>query len=59
MTISGTPVGQGFTINEAYYEGTAGQQIAVGAIPEPGTLSLLALGALGAHSRRRRTAAAK
>ena len=62
MTISGIPWGQGFTINEAYYEGTVGQQIVVGdtgAIPEPGTLSLLALGALGTLGRRKRTAAAK
>ncbi len=62
MTITGAPVGSGYTITQAYYEGTVGQQIAVGdtgAIPEPGTLSLLALGALGALGRRKRTAAAK
>ena len=48
MTISGTPAGQGFEITQAYYDSTPGQSITVGAVPEPNSLALLALGALGA-----------
>ncbi len=39
------------------YEDVPATPIAAGAVPEPGTLSLLALGAIGAISRRRRSRA--
>lgn len=57
MTITGTPEGQGFTINKAYYESTPGASIAV---PEPASLGALGLVALamGALARRTRNAAA-
>jgi PEP-CTERM motif len=50
----------GFTINEAYYDDTPGQAIAVGAlpIPEPASAAaLLGLGAAGIAAWRRRRAA--
>lgn len=56
MTIGNGPLGQGFTINEAFYESTAGVQIKVGAraVPEPSAISLLAFGAAGVGMWRRR-----
>jgi len=60
LVIDGTPVGQGFKITEAYYNTTAGAAISVGqvpvAVPEPASMTLMALGAAGVAAwRARRT----
>ena len=44
----------GFTIDGWAYEDTTGAAIAAGAVPEPGTLSLLAAGVAGVATLRRR-----
>ena len=57
MTISNSYAWSGFTINEAWYENSAGASVGVGAIPEASQvagLSLLALGAAGLAIWRRR-----
>ncbi|MCC6353801.1 MAG: PEP-CTERM sorting domain-containing protein [Verrucomicrobiae bacterium] len=55
IEIEGDPVGGiGFTILAAYYDDTANAPIAVGAIPEPSQVALLALGAAGVAAWRRR-----
>jgi len=61
--IDGTPVGQGFKITEASYNTTAGESISVVqvsvAVPEPASMTLMALGAAGVAAwRARRTAKA-
>jgi len=48
----------GFSVNRAYYNDVAGESIAVGAIPEPSSVALLALGAAGLATWRRRKSAA-
>ena len=50
----------GFTIQDAYYENT-GAAITVGAVPEPSSIALLALGATGlaAWRQRKKTAETK
>jgi|GEM_PF-1392452 len=56
LLVTGTPVGQGFTIQNAYYDNT-GASIMVGqtvAIPEPSSMALLALGATGLAAWRLR-----
>jgi len=58
LLVTGTPVGQGFTIQNAYYDNT-GAPITVGAVPEPSSMALLALGATGLAAwrmRRKKTA---
>jgi hypothetical protein len=56
LLITGRPVGQGFTIEEAYYNNIAGQSIMVGqtAVPEPSSTALLTLGATGLAAWRLR-----
>lgn len=58
LTISGSPVGQGFKLNRAYYESIADQSITV--VPEPMSVAAYALGALATagYLRRRRQAGA-
>jgi hypothetical protein len=48
ITIDGTPLGAGFTINQAYYESTPNGSIQVGAVPEASQMAALALLSLGA-----------
>jgi hypothetical protein len=62
LSITGSPIGQGFIITEAYYENTPGLSIEVGSltsIPEPASAAaLLGLGAAGIAAWRRRRPAA-
>jgi len=55
---TGSPVGQGFTITEAYYQTTAGSGILVGqvpqVVPEPTGMVLLAIGSAGVMAWRSR-----
>ena len=58
LLVTGSPIGQGFTIQNAYYDNT-GAPITVGAVPEPSSMALLALGATGLAAwrmRRKKTA---
>lgn len=58
MVQTGSPVGQGFTITEAYYQTTAGSGILVGqvpqVVPEPTGMVLLAIGSAGVMAWRSR-----
>lgn len=58
MVVNPTGNGDGFTITEAYYQGTPWTQIAVGqvpqAVPEPSSIALLAIGAAGVTAWRAR-----
>lgn len=61
LLIDETPIGQGYKITEAYYNTTPGAAINVGAVPvpEPSSMTLMALGAAGVVAwRSRRTAKA-
>lgn len=55
--VSGTNNGYGFQITRAYYDNAAGTPISVGAVPEPSSIALLAIGAGGLAAWRRRKAA--
>ncbi len=46
--------GQKYKINYAYYESTPNTPITVGVVPEPSSIALLAMGALGAGALARR-----
>ena len=57
LTIGGPNGSQGFTINRAFYNDTAGESIRVGAtssVPEPSGLAVLGMLAAGTFARRRR-----
>jgi PEP-CTERM motif len=54
ISLSGTLQGQPRSLVEYAYEDQPGVAISVGAIPAPGTLALLGLGAAGLVSRRRK-----
>lgn len=56
IALSGTFTDQPRTLVEYAYESNAGVGIQAGAVPEPTSLSILALGALGLVARRRRRA---
>lgn len=54
ISLAGTINGQPRSIVEYAYEDVAGQGIGAGVIPTPGTMALLALGAIGLAGRRRK-----
>ena len=53
LLVTGSPSGQGFTIQQAYFD-NSGAAIHVGAVPEPSSMALLALGATGLAAWRQR-----
>lgn len=54
LELTGTPLGAGYKITEAYYNNTPNASIRVGQVPEPSTAGLLALGAGGLAAARRK-----
>lgn len=56
LVVDGQAFGQGFSITEAYYQGTPDAAINVGAVPvpEPTAMALLAIGSAGVYAWRSR-----